>query len=115
MLLRAAPERLVSDWRKADKTFRSAWIELGTNYTLTADAARNEAALRKDAAALGQVLSVVEGIGDTGVLLVPDTNSLVDQPDPVMYRPIAGRDELKIAHKNSDVRDGASGDGARRW
>jgi hypothetical protein len=95
--------------------FRSAWVELGTNYTLTADAARNEAALRKDAAALEQVLSVLEGIGDTGVLLVPDTNSLVDHPDPVVYRPIAerddfrfvllpsvlgGLDELKIAHKN---------------
>ncbi|WP_242392116.1 PIN domain-containing protein [Anaeromyxobacter oryzisoli] len=122
VLLRAAPERLVSDWRKADKKFKSAWIELGTNYTLSADEARNEAALRKDADALAQVLSVLEGIGTTGVLLVPDTNSLVDQPDPVMYRPIAGRDDftlvllppvldeiddLKIAHKNPDVRDGA--------
>jgi predicted ribonuclease YlaK len=60
--------------------------------------------------------------GDDGVLLVPDSNSLVDQPDPTAYRSIAGRDdfrfvllppvlgeldELKIAHKNPEVREGA--------
>jgi len=45
----------------------------------------------KDAAELEHVLSVLEGIGDRGVL-VPDTSSLVEQPDPMKYRPIAGRD-----------------------
>lgn len=122
VLLRAAPETLLSQWKETDETFRASWIEFETNHALTPDRTRNEAALRKDAAALGQVLSVLEGIGDTGVLLVPDTNSLVDQPDPTVYRAIAGRndfrfvllppvlgelDELKIAHKNPDVREGA--------
>lgn len=122
MLLRAAPETLLSQWKEADERFRDAWIELGTNYALTPDRARNEAALRKDAAAFKELLSILEGVGDTGVLLVPDTNSLVDQPDPARYRSIAGRDdfrfvllppvpgeldELKIAHKNPDVRESA--------
>jgi hypothetical protein len=90
------------------------WIELETNHALTPDRTRNEAALRKDTAELEHVLSVFEGVGDRGVLLVPDTNTLVDQPDPSLYRSIAGRDdfrfvllpvvlgeldELKIAHK----------------
>lgn len=122
VLLRAAPETLLAQWKEADEQFRRAWIELGTNYALTADNSGNEAALREDAAALEQVLSVFEGAGDCGVLLVPDTNSLVDQPDPATYRSIAGRDdfrfillptvlgeldELKIAHRNPDVREGA--------
>ena len=122
VLLRAAPELLLSQWKEADESFRDAWIELGTNYALTLDRARNEAALRKDAAELEHVVSVLNGVGNDGVLLVPDTNSLVDQPDPTMYRSIAGRDdfrfvllppvlgeldELKIAHKNPDVREGA--------
>lgn len=122
VLLRAAPETLLVQWKDAEEQFRRAWIELGTNYALTADNSGNEAALREDAAALEQVLSVFEGVGDNGVLLVPDTNSLVDQPDPAVYRSIAGRDdfrfillppvlceldELKIAHKNSEVREGA--------
>lgn len=121
VLLRAAPETLLSQWKEADETFRARWIELEENHALTPDRTRNEAALRKDAAALEQVLSVLE-VGDTGVLLVPDTNSLVDQPDPTLYRTIAGRndfrfvllppvlgelDELKIAHKNPEVREGA--------
>jgi hypothetical protein len=122
VLLRAAPETLLSQWKEADERFRTAWIELGTNYALTPDRSRNEASLRKDAGALEQILSVFEGVGEGEVLLVADTNSLVDQPDPVMYRTIAGRgdfrfillppvlgelDELKIAHKNPDVREGA--------
>jgi hypothetical protein len=122
VLLRAAPETLLAQWKEADETFREKWIELGTNHALTPDYTRNEAALREDAAALEQVLSVFQGVGDTGVLLVPDTNSLVDQPDPTLYRTIAGRndftfvllppvlgeiDELKIAHKNPDVREAA--------
>lgn len=89
VLLRAAPETLLSQWKEADERFHSAWIEFGTNYALTPDRSRNEAALRKDAGALEQILSVFEGIGDNGVLLVPDTNSLVDQPDPARYRSIA--------------------------
>ncbi len=46
VLLRAAPETLLSQWKEADERFRDAWIELGTNYALTPDRARNEAALR---------------------------------------------------------------------
>jgi hypothetical protein len=122
VLLRAAPEALLSEWKEADERFRERWIELGTNHALTPDSSRNEAALRKDAAALAHVLSVLENVGRAGVLLVPDTNCLVDQPDPVPYRTIAGQDdfafillptvlaeldELKIAHKNPEVRDGA--------
>jgi len=122
VLLRAAPETLLSQWKEGDETFRDRWIELGTNHALTPDRTRNEAALRRDAAALEQVLAVFDGVSDEGVLLVPDTNSLVDQPDPTAYRSIAGRDdfrfvllpsvlgeldELKIAHKNPDVREGA--------
>ena len=122
VLLRVAPESLLSQWKEADDRFRERWVELQTNFALTPDRARNDAALRKDAAALEHVLSVLEGIGDDGVLLVPDTNSLVDQPDPTAYRPLAGRDEfrfvllppvlgeldeLKIAHKNPDVCEGA--------
>jgi hypothetical protein len=122
VLLRAAPETLLSQWKEADERFREVWIELGTNHALTPDRARNEAALRKDAALLEHALSVLESVGDSGVLLVPDTNSLVDQPDPTPYRSIAGRDdfrfvllppvlgeldELKIAHKNPDVRESA--------
>jgi hypothetical protein len=122
VLLRAAPETLLSQWKEADEGFRERWIELGTNHALTPDRTRNEAALRKDAAALEQALSVLHGVGEIGVLLVPDTNSLVDQPDPTLYRTIASRndfrfvllppvldqlDDLKITHKNPDVREGA--------
>jgi hypothetical protein len=62
---------------------------------------------------------VFDGVGEEGELVVPDTTSLVEQPDPGRYRPIAGRDDftfvllppvlgeldkLKIAHKSPDVR-----------
>lgn len=85
-----------SQWKDAEERFRERWIELGTNHALMPDRTRNEAALRKDAAALEQVLSVLHGAGETGVLLVPDTNSLVDQPDPTLYRTIAGRNDFKV-------------------
>lgn len=122
VLLGEAPETLLSQWKDADERFREAWVELGENYALTRDRAQNEEALGRDAAELGRVLAVLEGIGDRGVLLVPDTSSLVEQPDPTKYREIAGRDdfgfvllppvfgeldELKIAHKNPEVREAA--------
>lgn len=95
VLLRAAPEALLSQRKEADERFRERWVELGTNCALTPDGARNEAALRTDAAALEQVFSVFEGVGDGDVLLVPDTNSPIDQPDPATYRSIAGRDDFR--------------------
>jgi dipeptide/tripeptide permease len=60
VLLRAASETLLLQLKEADERFRCAWIDLGTNHALTPDRSRNEAALRKDAAALEQVVTARE-------------------------------------------------------
>lgn len=121
LLLSRAPESLIRQFRSADERFR-VWLELKSNWSLSPDAKKNEAALRSDATKFETVLSVLEVTGGSQVIIVPDTNSLLTSPDPVDYRGIAGSnplvflllptvlgelDRLKNEHRNQDVREKA--------
>ena len=91
-------------------------------WELSRDQAANDRALRRDAAKLEKILDVLEAVGNHLTIIIPDTNSLLVEPDPVNYRGIAGTrslvfvllptvlgelDRLKIEHRNPDVRDKA--------
>jgi PIN domain len=121
LLLTSAPEDLVRQLEEADKQFR-IWLELQDNWSLSPNASENEKNLRSAAAELEKVLSILEVRGNGEILVVPDTNSLLRQPDPTAYRSLARAqafhflllptvlgelDRLKIEHRNPDVRDKA--------
>ena len=107
--------------KNADKRLR-VWLDLDSNPDLSLDQSRNEKALRSDAAAFEKILTVLEAMGASELILVPDTNALLATPDPTQYRCVAGRDSFtlmllpivlgeldhhKVEHRNPDVREKA--------
>ncbi len=93
VLLHQAPEDLIHQLQDADKQFR-VWLELESNWGLSSNPAGNENELRSDAAALERILAVLEAMGVSELILVPDTNSLLIAPDPVQYRRVVGHDSF---------------------
>ena len=121
VFLDRAPKDLTNQWKEADRDLR-VWLELDSNWALQPHRTSNEKQLRATAQAIDNIVDVFAALGSGGILVIPDTNSLVDQPDPVVYRTVAGRqdftflllpsvlgelDDLKIGHKNPEIRDGA--------
>jgi hypothetical protein len=121
LLLSRAPEDLVGQLDDADKQFRG-WLELRANWNLSPNPSASEAALRSAAAALEQILAVLEVTSASEVVVVPDTNSLLARPDPTEYRALVGNepfifmllptvlgelDRLKVEHRNPDMREKA--------
>jgi len=98
------------------------WLELDTNWSLSADQQANEGKLREDAAKFSAIIDILDSGASGAIIVIPDTNSLVGTPDPSHYRAIAGSDsfvfvllptvlseldELKNLHKNPDFREKA--------
>ena len=118
-----APKAFVEQLQDADKEFR-IWLELGhsNNWSLSSNRATNEVELRAAARKLEPILDVLDKTGNSKVMLVPDTNSLLAVADPAKYRSVAGNssftfmllptvlgelDRLKVEHRNDDVREKA--------
>jgi len=121
LILRQAPEDLIQQVEDINKQFR-VWLELGHNWSLTGDPKRNVVALKSVEREFETVLSVLENIGSGKTIIIPDTNSLIIQPDPTVYRTIAGSsefifmllptvlgelDHLQREHKNPELRNKA--------
>jgi len=121
LLLKQAPKDLIRQLDRADKQFR-VWLELHSNWSISNEPAKNEAALRKDVAEFDKILSILEATGNGEIIVVPDTNSLLACVDPTKYRSVVNADslifmllptvlgeldKLKIDHKNEDVRNKA--------
>lgn len=116
-----APRDLARTFDNGDKQFRR-WLEFDSNWSITEDKKSNIQLLKESANDLRSVISVL-GAGPRGhTILVPDTNSLLAQADPIAYRVVAGAenfdflllptvlhelDELKVLHRNQDVREKA--------
>lgn len=122
LLVSGAPDELTDQLRDADEGIRR-WIELESNWHLSPDAEANVRALREDAAAIGEVLGVLERVAAGESFVIPDTNSMLQAPDPTAYRGIlegafvftllptvlGELDHLKTEHRNPEVRDKAKG------
>lgn len=118
---RSAPNDLTRKISEGDTAFRK-WLELQTNWNITCESAHNIEAFRGEISTFNELLQVLESKIGTNVIIVPDTNSIVANPDPVSYASIAGADrftflllptvlseldELKNLHRNPDFRDKA--------
>ena len=123
LFLSQAPEDLVRQLDTADKQFR-IWLELQSNWSITNIPAQNEASLRSDVSKLEKILDILDLTGNSEIIVVPDTNSLLAYPDPTKYRSVVNSnsitfvllptvlselDKLKIEHRNEDVREKAKG------
>jgi hypothetical protein len=119
--LHDAPNDLQRELADADRKFR-IWLELGSNWSISGNKESNERGLREST---GEVLSLIEifaAAPHDRLVLIPDTNSLLREPDPTVYRSVCQLDqfdflllptvlreldELKMLHRNPDVREKA--------
>jgi len=121
VLIRGAPPDLAEQLTDADGSFVT-WLELGSNWSLTIDKKSNEQEIRNAAARLQAVIAVLSAGPRDELILIPDTNALLASADPAAYRGIAAADafqllllptvlseldELKVLHRNPEVRDKA--------
>lgn len=119
LIFSKAPKDVSGRLEQADKLFRR-WLQLEPNWSLSDNRPENERRLREDIKELEQLLDILEASRADYLILIPDTNSLLVSADPVEYRRIADEksfiflllptilrelDELKILHRNPDVRE----------
>ena len=120
-LLAGAPKQIAQDLHNANKHFRE-WVEFSQNWSLRPSYEANLGKLEKCAQALQLLINILATDEESATILVPDTNSLLATADPTQYRPLAGDvpfiflllptilrelDELKLLHRNPEVRDKA--------
>ena len=79
--------------KKANQGFRR-WIELSANWSISPDRVANEKQLREDAEQFVKILAILEAGGGIETILIPDTNAIVGEPDPIQYKDIAGDDSF---------------------
>lgn len=122
IMFRGSSEEVQYELQQAEAAFNT-WIELDhNNWELTPDRAQNESHLRNDAAAFEKLTNILDPGKGSHVILVPDTNAIVKEPDPTQYRGLVGSDtftflllptvlseldKLKNHHRNPDFRDKA--------
>ena len=92
-VFRTATDDLNKRIEEADQRFRE-WIELKSNWKLRPDPFFNEKNLREDAARFAKILEIIEVDGASETILIPDTNTIAGEPDPIRYRTIVGDDNF---------------------
>ena len=120
-VFRSASNDVKQRIEQADGRYRT-WIEFDQNWSLRQDPTDNETSFRTDASQFDRLLDILDSASRTGVIVIPDTNSIVEHPDPIHYRTVAGSasftfvllptvlselDNLKTLHRNPDFRDKA--------
>jgi len=120
-LLHNAPKDIARELLDADKRYRT-WLEFESNWSLKGNSEQNEQKFKEDTDAVYKIVSILSSGKDDDFIVIPDTNSILSNPDPVNYRSLidAGGfnflllptilkelDELKILHRNPDVREKA--------
>ena len=115
-----APDEVLFKLEEAETDFRD-WLEFSdNNWSLKNDRAENERQIRATAATFDEILNVLEAGKNGGMVVVPDTNAIIKEPDPTRYRTLVGSDaftflllptvlseldKLKNLHRNPDFRD----------
>ena len=121
LILSNAPKDITRNLDEADKTFRK-WLELESNWSLTQNQERNEQVFREETTKLVELLNILEVGYQEETIVIPDTNSLLAAPEPKAYRTtidtsdfvflllptvLGELDNLKLLHRNPDVREKA--------
>lgn len=120
-LLRGAPDSVIRKMQEADRGVRE-WIERKASYAIRPNAEMGIREMRKAAGAFRELLSIMAAAEDGPPLVVPDTNTLIDHPDPREYRDQVGDkafslvllpsvleelEKLRIGHRHDEIRDKA--------
>ena len=120
-IFRGSPNNVTRNIERTEERYRM-WMELESNFSITLDPDSNKAKFLQDASEFLPLLDILDASTDAGAIVVPDTNSIIDHPDPKDYKSVAGSDtftflllptvlgeldKIKNLHRNSDFRDKA--------
>lgn len=115
------PESLLSELKQSNKSYR-LWLDLDSNWSLRNDASENEKRIREVSKEFEDFFKILDAKKGDEIILIPDTSSLLVSCDPLEYSKkinvekftililptvLAELDELKILHRNNDVREKA--------
>ncbi len=92
-VFRTPADHLNQKIQEADVEFRK-WIELGLNRSIDSDREVTEKRLRDDAERFLKLLKILTAGPVSEIILIPDTNAIVGEPDPTQYKDIAGDDSF---------------------
>jgi len=121
LLLHGGPEEILTDVRQTDE-FVVDWIEkrMGSEWCLGPDMEKNKAVFRGGLEPFYRLIRSLDDASKRELILVPDTNSMIQSPDPSQYSTLHGEDKytivilptvlaeldkLKVAARDSDFRD----------
>lgn len=120
--VKGAPEEVIQRLETAETNFRQ-WLELDSNnWSVKPDRAHNDQTMREQIGEFEHILNILDAGKTGGIIVVPDTNAIIKEPDPVKYRAIVAADaftflllptvlseldNLKNLHRNPDFRDKA--------
>lgn len=114
-------EDLTRQLKQAQESLEQ-WVELQSNWSLSTDREKNELKMKECSEKLYKLFAVLRSGPVDHVIAVPDTNSLLAEPDPAKYKNLlrvlnfefllmptvlCELDELKMLHRNPNVRDKA--------
>jgi hypothetical protein len=92
LALKNAPQELLAKQKQAITQFEM-WLNLtGNNWSVSPDALQNELEIRKASQELESLVNILGGTQIADIIVVPDTNAIIEQPDPVKYRTALGAD-----------------------
>jgi len=121
LFFRNGPKDLNLKLEQADKKIRD-WIEFESAWYISTDKIKNEKKLREHFGELFELIDILDVHNSDDIILIPDTNSLIQSCDPIKYKKAVSNeeyvflliptvlqelDELKILHRNENVRDKA--------
>ncbi len=121
LFFRNGPKDLNYKFEQADKVIRN-WIEFESGWYITRNRLENEKKLKKHFGDLFELIDILDVHNSDDIILIPDTNSLIQSCDPIKYKNAVSNkeyvflliptvlqelDELKILHRNENVRDKA--------
>jgi len=121
LTFRNAPDGVAQKLDEADQSYRS-WLELDPSWSLSTNRASNIDKIKEASKEIENLIDILEVDENGQIILIPDTNSLLISSDPKSYGEICGSktfvflllptvlselDNLKILHRNPDVREKA--------
>jgi hypothetical protein len=121
LMLRQAPNDIIYQFNLYDKRFRD-FIELSSSWSLSDNMEDNLNLFNATCEDIIGILDIFHQKDNVDTLLIPDTNSLLINCDPVAYRTLVNTDrftflllptvigeldKLKYNHRNPDVKDKA--------
>jgi len=95
LLFRSAPEDLIQQIESI-QSFVNTWVQKGSSWDLPSNNERAKVVFEEKTSKVFELFSLLKDPGSSTYILLPDTNSLISEPDFSRYLTLVDKDELKV-------------------